>query len=75
MNVVSNTRVDLVARGIVKGPLLPRHRELETVAAFRVPGAWEEEGFKILSKYGVEFLDRTISIDDAARIAVEKAGR
>ncbi|UCG09054.1 MAG: hypothetical protein JSV83_10555 [Desulfobacterales bacterium] len=73
MNVVSNTRVDLVARGIVKGILEAGKNPAKTVAAFRVPGAWEEEGFQILSKYGVEFLDRTVSIDDAARIAVEKA--
>jgi succinyl-CoA synthetase beta subunit/citryl-CoA synthetase large subunit len=75
MNVVSNTRVDLVARGIVKGILEAGKNPAETVAAFRIPGAWEAEGFKILSKYGVDFMDRTVSIDDAARMAVEKAGR
>jgi succinyl-CoA synthetase beta subunit/citryl-CoA synthetase large subunit len=73
MNVVSNTRVDLVARGIVKGILEAGKDPATTLAAFRIPGAWEEEGFKILSKYGVPFLDRTVSIDDAARLAVEKA--
>jgi succinyl-CoA synthetase beta subunit/citryl-CoA synthetase large subunit len=73
MNVVSNTRVDLVARGIVKGILEAGKDPSETVAAFRIPGAWEEEGFKILSKYGVPYLDRTASIDDAAQMAVENA--
>jgi succinyl-CoA synthetase beta subunit/citryl-CoA synthetase large subunit len=73
MNVVSNTRVDLVARGIVKGILEAGKDPAKTVAAFRIPGAWEEEGFKILSKYGVPYLDRTASIDDAARMAVENA--
>lgn len=73
MNVVSNTRVDLVARGIVKGILEAGKNPAETVAAFRIPGAWEEEGFKILSKYGVRYLDRTASIDDAARMAVENS--
>lgn len=73
MNVVSNTRVDLVARGIVKGILEAGKNPAETVAAFRIPGAWEEEGFKILSKYGVPYLDRTASIDDAARKAVENS--
>jgi succinyl-CoA synthetase beta subunit/citryl-CoA synthetase large subunit len=71
MNVVSNTRVDLVARGIVKGILDAGKDPAETVAVFRVPGAWEEEGFKILSKYGIRFSDRTVSIDEAAKIAVE----
>lgn len=72
MNVVSNTRVDLVARGVVKGILESGRVPSETVAVFRVPGAWEEEGFKILSKYGVPFCDRSVSIDGAARMAVEK---
>jgi succinyl-CoA synthetase beta subunit/citryl-CoA synthetase large subunit len=72
MNVVSNTRVDLVARGVVKGVLESGKIPSETVAVFRVPGAWEEEGFKILSKYGVSFCDRTVSIDEAAAMAVEK---
>jgi succinyl-CoA synthetase beta subunit len=72
MNVVSNTRVDMVARGIIKGIIESGKKPAETIAAFRIPGAWEEEGAKILSKYGVSFLDRTVSIDEAARIAVEK---
>ena len=73
MNVVSNTRLDLVARGIIKGILEAGKKPSETVAVFRIPGAWEEEGFKILTKYGVAYCDRTVSIDDAARIAVENA--
>ena len=73
MNVVSNTRVDLVARGIIKGILETGKIPSETAAVFRIPGAWEEEGFKILTRYGVAFCDRTISIDDAARIAVENS--
>lgn len=72
MNVVSNTRVDLVARGVVKGILEAGRIPSETVAVFRVPGAWEEEGFKILSQYGVPFYGRNCSIDEAAKIAVEK---
>ena len=72
MNVVSNTRVDLVARGIVKGVLEAGRVPSETVAVFRVPGAWEEEGFKILSKYGVPYCDRSVSIDEAAKMAVER---
>lgn len=71
MNVVSNTRVDLVARGIVKGILEAGKVPSETVAVFRVPGAWEHEGFKILSKYGVPYCDRRSSIDEAAKMAVE----
>jgi len=72
MNVVSNTRVDLVARGVVKGVLEAGRVPSETVAVFRVPGAWEEEGFKILGKYGVPYCDRTVSIDEAAKMAVER---
>ncbi len=72
MNVVSNTRVDLVARGIVKGILEAGKDPSETVAVFRVPGAWEEEGFKILSKYGVPYCGRGVSIDGAAKTASER---
>jgi succinyl-CoA synthetase beta subunit len=72
MNVVSNTRVDLVARGIIKGILEADKDVSDTVAVFRIPGAWEDEGSKILSKYGVRYCDRTTSIDKAAKIAVER---
>jgi succinyl-CoA synthetase beta subunit len=75
MNVVSNTRVDLVARGIVKGILEAGRVPSETVAVFRIPGAWEEEGFKILSKYGVPYCDRSVSIDEAAKMAVDRTKR
>ena len=70
MNVVSNTRVDLVARGVIKGCLAAGRQPRETISVFRVPGSWEEEGAKILRKYGVPFCDRTVSIDEAARRAV-----
>ncbi len=52
MNVVSNTRVDLIARGLIKGVLEAGKEPSKTIAVFRVPGAWEQEGFKILDKYG-----------------------
>ncbi len=69
MNVVSNTRVDLVARGVIKGILESGRDPSQTVAVFRVPGAWEEEGFRLLAKYGVPYCDRIVSIDEAARRA------
>lgn len=72
MNVVSNTRVDLIARGVIKGILEVGKNPSETLSVFRVPGAWEGEGFKILSQYGVDYCDRSVSIDEAARKAVEK---
>ena len=75
MNVVSNTRVDLMARGVIKGILESGKNPSETLAVFRIPGAWEEEGFKILSKYGVDYCDRTVSIDEASRKGVEKLMR
>jgi len=71
MNVVSNTRVDLIARGVIQGILEAGQEPAATIAVFRVPGSWEEEGIKILRRYGVRFCDRTVSIDAAARLAVE----
>ncbi len=72
MNVVSNTRVDLVARGVIKGMIESGKDPSQVIAIFRVPGAWEQEGFKLLRKYDVEFFDRTVSIDEAAKRAVAK---
>ncbi|MCH7954025.1 MAG: succinate--CoA ligase, partial [Chloroflexi bacterium] len=74
MNVVSNTRVDIVARGVVKGVIESGFEPAEKIVFFRIPGAWESEGFKILEKYGVEYGDRTVSMSEAARRAVEKLG-
>jgi len=72
MSIVSNTRVDIVARGVIKACLELGKDPAETITVFRIPGAWEEEGAKILGKYGVEFRDRSTSMWDAAGEAVEK---
>ncbi len=70
MNVVNNTRVDMVARGVIKGCVDAGRDPATTIVAFRIPGAWEDEGFRLLRHYGVEPMDRTVSIDEAARRAV-----
>jgi succinyl-CoA synthetase beta subunit/citryl-CoA synthetase large subunit len=75
MNVVSNTRVDIVARGVIKGVIESGYDPAEKIAIFRIPGSWEEDGFKILQKYGVEYCDRSVSMSEAARRAVEKIGK
>jgi len=72
MSIVSNTRVDIVARGVIKACVELGYDPAEKIAIFRIPGAWEDEGFKILSKYGVEYCDRSVSMHEAARRAVEK---
>ena len=72
MSIVSNTRVDIVARGVIKACLELDMDPAETIAIFRIPGAWEEEGFKILDRYGVEYCDRSVSMHEAAGRAVEK---
>lgn len=72
MNVVSNTRVDIVARGVIKGCLEAGKDPAEVITIFRIPGAWEDEGFKILEKYGVEYCDRSVSMYEAAGRAVAK---
>jgi succinyl-CoA synthetase beta subunit/citryl-CoA synthetase large subunit len=72
MSIVSNTRVDIVARGVIKACIELNMDPAEKIAIFRIPGAWEEEGFKILEKYGVDYADRSVSLNEAARRAVEK---
>jgi succinyl-CoA synthetase beta subunit len=74
MSIVSNTRVDIVARGVIKACVELGFDPAEKIAIFRIPGAWEDEGFKILEKYGVEYCDRSVSLHEAARRAVEKVG-
>jgi len=71
MNVVNNTRVDLVARGVIKGCLEAGRDPAQAVAVFRIPGAWEDEGFCLLRHYGIEPLGREVSIDEAARRAAQ----
>ena len=72
MNVVSNTRVDIVARGVIKGCIESGRDPAKTIAIFRIPGSWEDEGFKILAKHGVEYCDRSVSMYEAAGRAVQK---
>jgi succinyl-CoA synthetase beta subunit len=72
MSIVSNTRVDIVARGVIKACLELGLDPADKIAIFRIPGAWEDEGYKILERYGVEYADRSVSMHEAARRAVEK---
>ena len=72
MSIVSNTRVDIVARGVIKACLELDRDPAETIAIFRIPGAWEDEGAKILDRYGVEYCDRSVSMWEAAGRAVAK---
>ena len=67
-------RVDIVARGVIKACLELGYDPAEKIAIFRIPGAWEEEGFKILRKYGIDYADRSMSLNEAAGRAVEKIG-
>ncbi|MEO6859879.1 MAG: ATP-grasp domain-containing protein [Solirubrobacteraceae bacterium] len=72
MSIVSNTRVDIVARGVIKACLELGLDPAEKITIFRIPGAWEEEGFKILEHYGVPYADRSVSLNEAALKAVER---
>ena len=72
MNVVSNTRVDIVARGVIKGVVESGFKPSEKIAIFRIPGSWEGDGFQILEHYGVPYCDRKISMYEAAGRAVAK---
>ena len=65
MNIVNNTRVDLVARGVIKGILEMGKEPADVVAVFRIPGSWEEEGRALLNHYGIPLLGREVSIPQA----------
>ncbi len=70
-NVLSNTRVDLVARGVILGLMDRGIDPAEFPIVFRVPGSWEDDGFRILDKYSIKYFDRTHSMDEAAKYIVE----
>src|SRR5437879_13102875 len=44
MSIVSNTRVDIVARGVIKACLELGHDPAEKIAILRIPGAWQADG-------------------------------
>jgi len=70
-NVLSNTRVDLVARGVILGM---KDRGIDPgkyPIVFRVPGSWEDDGFRILEKYGIKYFDRSHTMDEAAKYIVD----
>jgi succinyl-CoA synthetase beta subunit/citryl-CoA synthetase large subunit len=68
--VLQAARADLTARGVIKAILEKGYSPAEKIAVFRVPGGWEEDGFRILRKYNINFLDRSFTIDDAVREAI-----
>ncbi len=72
MNVVNNTRADIIAEGIVRGIEQAGRDPADAIAVFRVPGSWEPEARRIMAAAGVEAMGREISLDQAARLAVEK---
>lgn len=73
MNVVNNTRADIMARGILKGVHKAGRDPGKTITVFRIPGSWEAEAAAIMKKAGVQVFGREVSLDEAARLAVERS--
>ena len=72
MSIVSNTRVDIVARGVVKACLELGYDPAEKIAIFRIPAPGRTRASRSSSATGVEYCDRSVSMHEAARRAVEK---
>ena len=72
MNVVNNTRADVMADGLLQGIRQAGLEPANVVSVFRIPGSWEQEAREILANAGIEALGREISLDKAAQIAVEQ---
>ena len=72
MNVVNNTRADVIARGVLMGVEAAGKKPVETISLFRVPGNWETEAREIMEAAGVEVHGREMSLDAAALLAVER---
>jgi succinyl-CoA synthetase beta subunit len=73
MNVVNNTRADVIARGVLAGLRQAGRNPAEVLSVFRVPGSWEQEAKMVLAGAGVTALGREVSLDAAARLAVERS--
>ena len=73
MNVVNNTRADVIARGVLDGLAAARRDPAKTISVFRVPGSWEQEAAAIMAQAGITALGREWSLDRAAKQAVEEA--
>lgn len=69
-NVFSNSRVDTLARGMVKAMLELGIDPATYPITFRSAGAFEEDAYAILRKYGVKYLGREVTMEDAAKAAV-----
>ncbi len=72
MNVVNNTRADIVARGAIQGIKRAGRIPAETISVFRVPGSWEREAKEFLAIEGVQAVGREVSLNAAAQLAVER---
>ncbi len=70
-NVFSNSRVDTLARGVIKALLELGIDPSSYPLVFRCAGAFEDDGYAILRKYGVKYLGREASLDEAAKAAVD----
>jgi succinyl-CoA synthetase beta subunit/citryl-CoA synthetase large subunit len=70
-NVFSNSRVDFLARGVVLALLDLGIEPQSFPVLFRSAGAFEEDGYAILRKYGIRYLGRNVSLDQAAGMAVD----
>jgi succinyl-CoA synthetase beta subunit len=71
MNVVNNTRADVMARGVIHGIEAAGRAPAEVLSVFRIPGSWEEEAAAHLASHGVKALGREVSLDAAAALAVQ----
>jgi len=72
MNVVNNTRADVMARGVLDGVRAAGLNPAEAISVFRIPGSWEQEARDLLAAAGVEALGREVSLDACAKLAVER---
>jgi succinyl-CoA synthetase beta subunit/citryl-CoA synthetase large subunit len=73
MNVVNNTRADVMARGVLMGVEQSGRIARDTISVFRIPGSWEQEAHAMLAEAQVVALSRDVSLDEAARLAVERS--
>jgi len=70
MNVVNNTRADVMAHGVIRGIREAGKTPAGVLSVFRIPGSWEDEATAFLAEHGICALGRDVSLDEAAARAV-----
>jgi len=71
-NITNNTQTDVVAKGVIRAFQEKNIDPAVFPTVVRLPGVNDAEARRLFNEFGIEYYGSEISIEDAARIIVEK---